>query len=172
VKSRAQPTERELFIPDDACIVTKTDPKGHITYCNQLFVEISGYPENELLGAQHNIVRHPHMPRGVFQLLWDTLKANQEFNGYIKNMTRDGDFYWAFANVTPSRAPDNSLLGYYSVRRRPRQAGVAVIAALYQDMLAAERQAGVKDAIATSTALLNDLLHDKGVDYDEFVLTL
>lgn len=172
MKPKIQPTEREIFIPDDACIVSKTDPKGLITYGNQLFIEISGYTEQELLGVQHNIVRHPDMPRGIFQLLWDTLKSNQEFNGYIKNMTKDGGYYWAFANVTPSLAPNGSLLGYYSVRRRPKQEGVIVMQKLYREMLAAEKEAGRKDAIATSTSLLKDRLCNKGVEYDEFVLTL
>lgn len=172
MKPKIQPTDREIFIPDDACIVSKTDPKGLITYGNRLFIDISGYSERDLLGVQHNMVRHPSMPRGIFQLLWDTLKSNQEFNGYIKNMTRDGSYYWSFANVTPSLAPDGTLLGYYSVRRRPRTEGVAIIQDLYRDMLAAEKEAGRKDAIATSTAILNERLSHKGVDYDEFVLTL
>jgi PAS domain S-box-containing protein len=172
LKPKTQPTERELFIPDDACIVSKTDPKGLITYGNRLFIEMSGYSERELLGIQHNIVRHPSMPRGIFQLLWDTLKSQQEFNGYIKNITRDGSYYWSFANVTPSLAPDGTLLGYYSVRRRPRTEGVAVIQDLYREMLAAEKEAGRKDAVATSMAILKERLSSKGVEYDEFVLTL
>lgn len=172
MKPKIQPTERELFIPDDAAIVSKTDPKGLITYGNRLFIEMSGYSERELLGVQHNIIRHPSMPRGIFQLLWDTLKSHQEFNGYIKNMTRDGGYYWSFANVTPSLAPNGTLLGYYSVRRRPKVQGVTVIQNVYREMLAAEESAGRKDAIATSMAILKDRLSRQGVDYDEFVLTL
>ncbi len=80
---------------EDDFIVSKTDLKGRITYCNRIFIEFSGYSEAELLGAQHNIVRHPDMPRGVFQFLWDTLGQKTECFAYVKNMCRDGAFYCA-----------------------------------------------------------------------------
>ena len=86
---------------DEDFIVSKTDAKGRISYSNRIFMEFAGYAEHELLGVQHNIVRHPDMPRAVFKVMWETLQAGQEFFGYVKNMASDGSFYWVFANVTP-----------------------------------------------------------------------
>ncbi len=75
MKYKVEPTQQERLMRDDDFIVSKTDLKGRITYCNRIFIEFSGYSEQELLGAQHNIIRHPDMPRGVFKFLWDTLDA-------------------------------------------------------------------------------------------------
>lgn len=159
-------------MPEDAFIITKTDETGRITYANRLFQEISGYPEKELLDAQHNIVRHPDMPRGFFKLLWDHLKAGHEFNGYLKNLCRDGSFYWVFANVTPSLSLEGELLGYYSVRRKPQAQALNTIQALYRDMLAAETGAGAQTPIEASVKVLDAKLAEHGVDYDQFVLTV
>lgn len=172
MKNKTTPTQNEIIMRDDDFIVSKTDPKGLITYGNQIFIEFSGYNESELLGSQHNIVRHPDMPRAVFKLLWDTLQAGDEFNGYVKNMSKDGSYYWVFANVTPSYSADGKLLGYYSVRRKPRKDALGFIENLYRDMLAAEQQAGSRSAINASTQILTDLLNSKEVSYEEFVLTL
>ncbi len=172
MKPKIQPTNIETRMADDEIIVSKTDTRGHLIYGNEIFIAISGYQENELLGKQHNIIRHPDMPRGVFKLLWDTLKAGDEFNGYVKNLRKDGGFYWVFANITPCYNTAGDLIGYYSVRRKPKQDALNVIEPIYQQMLAAEQQAGSKDAIASSIAILNNILSDKGVSYDNFICTL
>jgi len=77
---------------EDDFIVSKTDLKGRITYGNRIFIEFSGYAESELVGSQHNIIRHPDMPRGVFKFLWDTIQAKEECCAYVKNMAKDGSF--------------------------------------------------------------------------------
>ncbi|MCW9014902.1 MAG: PAS domain-containing protein [Gammaproteobacteria bacterium] len=172
MKQNIAPINREIVMRDDDFIVSKTSPKGLITYGNKIFIEFSGYTESELLGKQHNIVRHPDMPRAVFKLLWDTLNSGQEFNGYVKNLGKDGSFYWVFANVTPSYAADGTLLGYYSVRRKPKKEALHIMQNLYRDMLAAEQRTDTKNAIAASTQLLTDLLISKDVSYEKFILTL
>ncbi len=153
-------------------IVSKTDLTGRITYGNQIFQEFAGYSEKELLGRQHNIIRHPDMPRAVFQLLWDTLKAGSEIFAYVKNLASDGSFYWVFANVTPSYSPAGDLIGYFSVRRKPRPEAIKIVDGLYKAMLVEEQKAGPRDAIAASTKILASLLNDKGVSYEELVLDL
>jgi PAS domain S-box-containing protein len=153
-------------------IVSKTDLKGRITYGNRIFIEFSGYSEAELLGSQHNIIRHPDMPRAVFKLLWDTIKGGQECFAYVKNMAKDGSYYWVLANVTPSYDRNGQMIGFLSVRRKPRDEAVKAASALYQTMLEAERKAGAKDAIAASSRILTQLLAEKGVAYEEFVLSL
>ena len=135
---------------DQDFIVSKTDPRGRIVYANRIFMEFAGYSEKELLGTQHNIVRHPDMPRSVFKFMWETLESGREFFGYVKNMASDGSFYWVFANVTPTFDTQGRIKGYYSVRRRPNAEAVRQVGQLYADMLAAERAAGPKNAIDTA----------------------
>jgi PAS domain S-box-containing protein len=167
-----QPTSVEKVMREDDFIVSKTDPKGCITYGNRIFIEYSGYSERELLGKQHNIIRHPDMPRAVFKLLWDTIQSRQECFAYVKNMAKDGSYYWVFANVTPSFDASGNLLGYYSVRRKPKASAVKVMSDFYRAMLEAETRAGARDAMTASGKLLTDLLQEKGVSYEEFILSL
>jgi PAS domain S-box-containing protein len=172
MKNKTTPTQHELAMREDDFIVSKTDLKGRISYCNRIFIEFSGYTEQELLGAQHNIVRHPDMPRGVFKFLWDTLGQQTECFAYVKNMSRDGSFYWVMANVTPSLDAQGRAEGYFSVRRKPGKSAVATVTEIYQLMLAEERRAGPKDACDASIALLTGLLNQKGASYESFILSL
>ncbi len=172
MKRAITPTSRERVMREDDFIVSKTDLKGRITYGNRIFIEFSGYTEQELLGAQHNIIRHPDMPRAVFKLLWDKLAQRQEVFAYVKNMSKDGGFYWVFANVTPSYDYNGNVIGYLSVRRKPKPEAVPVVADLYRAMLAEEARAGVRDAMGASGALLDRILAEKGGNYDEFILSL
>lgn len=167
-----QPTSIERVMREDDFIVSKTDLKGRITYGNRIFIEFSGYSEKELLGAQHNIVRHPDMPRAVFKLLWDTIQSGNECWAYVKNMAKDGSFYWVFANATPSYDHDGNLIGYLSVRRKPKPEAVKIVSGLYAAMLTTEKQAGSRDAIAASSNILTSLLAEKGLSYEEFILSL
>jgi PAS domain S-box-containing protein len=166
------PAQRERVMREDDFLVSKTDLKGRITYGNRIFIEYSGYSEAELLGHQHNIVRHPDMPRGVFKFLWDTLEAKQECFAYVKNRSKDGGFYWVFANVTPSYGADGQVDGYFSVRRKPRAAAIAVVSSLYRQMLEEEQRVGPKAACAASLALLNTTLAQHGASYASFILAI
>lgn len=166
------PTSVERKMREDDFIVSKTDLKGRITYGNRIFIEFSGYSEQELLGSQHNIVRHPDMPRAVFKLLWDTIQAGRECFAYVKNMARDGSYYWVLANVTPSCDADGRVIGYLSVRRKPKDESIQFISGLYRAMREAEERAGARDAIAASTRILADLLAEKALSYDEFILSI
>jgi PAS domain S-box-containing protein len=172
MKYKAKPTLHERVMREDDFIVSKTDLKGRITYCNRIFIEFSGFDEQDLLGVQHNIVRHPDMPRGVFKFLWDTLDAKKECFAYVKNMSRDGGFYWVFANVTPDLDERGNTVGYFSVRRRAKPAAIAVIADVYRAMLAEEQRVGTKDACDASLALLAKVLEQKGVSYEQLILSL
>lgn len=153
-------------------IVSMTDLKGRITYGNRIFIEFSGYSENELIGSQHNIVRHPDMPRAVFKLLWDKIQNREECFAYVKNMAKDGSFYWVFTNVTPIYDDAGTPVGYLSVRRKPKMSGVQIASEVYAAMLAEEQKAGPANAIAASTKLLVDILNEKGLSYDELVLAI
>ncbi|BDY12244.1 PAS domain-containing protein [Hydrogenimonas cancrithermarum] len=165
---RPAPTGTERFLKEEDFIVSKTDLKGRITYGNKMFIKISGYAESELLGAPHSILRHPDMPKIVFKLLWERIQNKQEIFAYVKNLCKDGGFYWVIANVTATIAPDGSIRDYHSVRRKPSDKAMEVIPQLYSKLLAAERSGGVE----ASGRILNDILNEKGVTYDEFVLGL
>ncbi len=175
MKNKITPTGKEIIMQDGDFIVSKTDIKGRLTYCNQIFIEFSGYSEQELLGQQHNIVRHPDMPRSVFNLLWQTIKAGEEFFGYVKNISRDGSFYWVFANITPSveaGTGSEEIHGYFSVRRKPEPEKIKIIESIYKDMLAAEQLASTSDAIKAGTKVLTDIINPTGKEYREFILSL
>ena len=172
MKYKQEPTRQERVMREDDFIISKTDLKGRITYCNRIFIEFSGYSEAELLGAQHNIVRHPDMPRGVFQFLWDTLGQKTECFAYVKNMCRDGAFYWVFANVTPSLDAAGQVEGFFSARRKPGKGAVSAVSDIYQLMRNEEQRAGPRDACAASVGLLTGLLNQKGTSYEKFILAL
>jgi len=166
------PTQRERVMRENDFIVSKTDPKGIITYCNPIFIEFSGYTEDELLGAQHNIVRHPDMPRAAFKLVWDTIQSGKEVFAYVKNMSKDGGYYWVFTHVTPDFGPNGSIVGYTSVRRCPKRDAIGKIDPVYRQMVQAEKTAGARDAIGASTKILVDLLQKTGMSYEELVFSL
>jgi PAS domain S-box-containing protein len=166
------PTDKEIVMREDDFIVSKTDLKGRITYGNKTFIEFSGFKEKDVLGIQHNVIRHPDMPRAIFKLLWSSIQEGKEIFAYVKNICKDGSFYWVIANITPSIDENGQVLGYYSVRRKPHARAIPVIAPLYSRMLAEERRVGTRDAIAASHKLMDDFLHQKGMSYEQFVLSL
>ena len=120
-------------------IVTRTDLKGRITYGNEVFIKLSGYEERELLGKPHNIVRHPQMPKCIFKLLWERIQSGEEIFAYVVNQAKNGDHYWVFANVTPSFDNNGKIIGYYSVRRKPKSDALKTIQALYATLINAEK---------------------------------
>ncbi|MFC3285444.1 methyl-accepting chemotaxis protein [Litchfieldella rifensis] len=108
-------THREYRLGDDDFLISRTDLKGRITYANPAFIEVSGFAHEELIGAPHNLVRHPDMPTEAFANLWQTLQAGETWNGLVKNRRKNGDHYWVNASVTPIVENDN-VVGYASVR--------------------------------------------------------
>lgn len=172
MKPNITPLARERKMREEDFIVSKTDPKGRITYANRIFMEFAGYREHQLLGVQHNIIRHPDMPRAVFRFMWETLQSGREFFGYVKNLSSDGSFYWVFANVTPTFDRNGRIAGYYSVRRKPRSAALQAVAPLYAEMLAKEQQVGPRDAIDASRAILEQAVGSCELGYEGFVLGL
>lgn len=163
-----RPTGHIRTFGHDEVIVSKTDLRGHITYVNHTFVEVSAYPESELIGQPHNIIRHPEMPRGLFHLLWERLRAGQEVFAFINNLAADGASYWVLAHLTASCRPDGSVVGYHSNRRSPAAAAVAEVDDLYRRMRAAEH-GSAQAAAHASRAVLEDFLAARGTTYDEYV---
>ena len=166
-------TDIERTFGQDEIIVSKTDLKGRITYANQVFLRIAQYTEEEVLGKPHNIIRHPDMPRCVFQLLWDTIQAGREIFAYVINRTKLGDYYWVFAHVTPTFDFHDRIVGYHSSRRVANRLAVEQVKKLYSELLKEERRCGSpRAAIEASTALLLNYLGEQQLTYDEFVFSL
>lgn len=159
---------QEITFGEEEFIVSKTDLKGKITYGNALFIKMSGYSELELIDKPHNILRHEEMPAVVFKLLWDRIKEGNEIFAYVKNKTKSGDFYWVFAHATPSFDTNRKISSYHSVRRKPSSKAIEAIKPLYAKLLDIEKSGGIR----ASEAALTKILHDKGVSYDEFILSL
>lgn len=123
-------TQREYAFPPGETLVSVTDLKGRITYCNPSFVRVSGYAREELLGQPHNIVRHPDMPQEAFRDMWETIQAGLPWTGLVKNRRKDGDHYWVCANATPMKDGDR-ITGFLSVRTQPSRQDVEAAEALY-----------------------------------------
>lgn len=172
MKPHVQPNMTEKRMRDEDFIVSKTDLKGNITYCNRTFQEFAGHEEKTLLGAPHNIIRHPDMPRGLFKLIWTELAAGHEIQVYVKNLSADGSYYWVFATMTPSYDASGHVIGYYSVRRAPDRAAVKIMEALYRQMKDEEaRVHGAAQADASLT-LLNRILSEKEISYANFIRSI
>jgi len=124
-------TNQEIQMKKGAILVSRTDLKGIIAYCNDEFISISGYARDELIGASHNIVRHPDMPPAAFEDLWTTVKALNPWQGIVKNRTKSGDYYWVEANVLPV-FKNGKVNGYLSVRRAPSREKIEKAEQLYQ----------------------------------------
>ncbi len=118
MKNNLPITNQETTFDANAQLVTATDLKGKIIYCNQEFINVSGFSESELIGSSHNIVRHPEMPAAAFEDLWSMLKQNKPWLGLVKNRCKDGSFYWVEAYVTPM-LENGDVVGYESVRVKP-----------------------------------------------------
>ncbi|WP_341915655.1 PAS domain-containing protein [Ferrovibrio terrae] len=170
---RPTPTKTERTFGEDEIIVSKTDLKGRILYANDVFCRVGMYAEHELVGQPHSILRHPDMPRCVFQLLWEEISQGREVFAYVKNMAKNGDFYWVLAHVTPSFNAQGRIEGYHSNRRKPERIAIERVAPLYQQLLAEEaKHADRKQGQAAGYALLQRLLAERGLSYEEFAFAL
>lgn len=126
-------TQNEVKMREGSVLVSKTDLKGSITYVNQDFIEISGFTESELIGKNHNMVRHPDMPSAAFQWLWGDLKAEKPWTAAIKNRAKNGDYYWVIANVSPIYQ-NGKIVEYMSVRSMPSRQQITQAEKLYSDL--------------------------------------
>lgn len=163
----------ERTFPEDEIIVSKTDPKGRLTYVNDVFLSVSGYSEAECIGQPHSMIRHPEMPRAIFKLLWETIASGREIFAYVNNRAKNGDHYWVFAHITPNFGPNGEIVGYHSNRRVCRPQALAKIKPLYQKLLDTERQAADRKlGLDASFTQLTDILAREGKSYGEFIFGL
>ncbi len=128
---------QEWYFSSDQYILSETDDKGFIIYANDIFCEIAGYKIEELLGQPHNIIRHPDMPRIAFKGLWDDIQSKGFWTGIVKNLRKDGGFYWVYATAL-RKVQDDGSVTYLSVRRVPDRAAVKACIPLYAKLRSQE----------------------------------
>jgi len=163
---------KEIQLAKGTLLISKTDPRGMMSYCNRSFMETSGYNIREVLGQPHSLVRHPDTPRGIFKRLWDTIQQGHECALFVKNTTKCGDFYWCFSVVTPDYDTSGSLHGYFAVQRPPHPQAIKNIEKIYTRMRTEERNKATASAPEASLQWLNEYLKEKHNEYDRFMMQL
>ncbi|MFM6927900.1 MAG: PAS domain-containing protein, partial [Bdellovibrio sp.] len=139
-----------------------TNQRGLIRFGNDVFIRVSDYPKEKMLGAPHSIIRHPDMPRAVFKLFWDTLKSDKAIGAYVKNLSGNGSYYWVFAFAFPIED------GYLSIRFKPSSALFQVVQKIYEEVQAFEKE---NDSLEESEHLLLQKIKEHGFkDYEEFMV--
>lgn len=129
----------EEYVFHGSAIISQTDTKGIITFANRKFCEVSGYKASELIGKSHKIIRHPDMPKILYEKMWEKISDGQSWKGIIKNMRSDGRFYWVDAEILPIRNKWNEITGYISTRKAATLKDVQESEELYQKMIAEEK---------------------------------
>ncbi len=122
----------------DGVIISETNLKGMITFCNRKFCEITGYKKSELLGANHNILRHPDMPKKAFKDLWDTIQKGKTWTGIVKNIRKDGRYYWVDSHISPILQGDE-IVGYIAARKQASPMEIEEAEEIYEKLLQAEK---------------------------------
>ncbi len=130
---KIEPIDEE-YLFQGRVIISETDLKGVITYANRKFCEISGYTKEELVGQPHNIIRHPDMPKEAFDKLWSTIQSGQIWHGLVKNLRKDGKFYWVETEVLPSKDSKGNIIGYVAARKPAPRKDIAETAEMYRKM--------------------------------------
>ena len=157
------PIDEEIVLDPKRYIVSETDEKGKITFCNDYFIEVAGYSKEELIGKPHSIVRHPDMPKVVFKLLWETISQGKNINAVVKNLSKDGRYYWIFTEFESRRDNDTGeIIGYHAARKSISKHVIEIIADLYARLLEIEKNEGIE----ASEKYLISFLKEKGDDID------
>jgi len=163
------PKDVEIKLDPKKYIVSQTDQKGIIEYGNDYFVEISKYSERELIGQPHNIIRHPDMPKIIFKMMWDRLKKGENIMAVVKNLAKDGSYYWVITEFEPRRdKTSNQIISYTAFRRAASQEAIDTMSVIYKKLVELEKTGGME----ASEKYIKELLDDKSMTYDEYVCSL
>ncbi len=166
---RPEPINQEIILDPEKTILSKTDKKGIILYANDYFVDICGYSVGELMGQPHNIIRHPDMPKVVFELLWRRILDKKNIHAVVKNLAKNGRYYWVVTDFTVDTNPTTgNIVGLYAHRKAAPRHIIDQVEKVYQNLLDIEKNAG----FAASLRYFVGLLEEKGMDYDQWVASL
>ncbi len=156
--TKPEAIDEEISLDPKKYIISSTDTKGLITDVNDYFMEISGYSREELIGKPHNIIRHPDMPKVVFKLMWERLSNGQDIIALVKNMAKDGRYYWIFTTFEPQKNANGEVIGYTAHRKLAPKHTIETIADIYRQVLEVEK----KEGIEASEQFLDAYLKERG----------
>lgn len=157
--------DEEIKFSKRKFIISKTDLKGKIIFTNKNFSEISGYTEAELVSEPHNILRHPDMPRAVFFLVWQSLLAGNPVSGVVKNLAKDGRYYWVISDFEAKKDVNKNIIALTAFRRIAPQNVIDTVEELYVTMVAIEKKHGMEKSLA----YLEAFLEESNLTYNEFI---
>jgi len=158
------PTDEEHEVKNIDIIVSKGDAEGNIKYANPVFFKLAGYTQSELIDKPHSIIRHPDMPKIIFKHLWENLKLGKDVKTFVKNLSKDGGYYWVFAYIRVANNPDGSFRNYVSTRKSMSLNAKHIIDSLYKSLVEAESLGGVEE----SQKVLEAFLEENGGNLDSF----
>lgn len=160
------PINEQIKLDKYKYILSRTNEKGIIEFGNDYFYEISGYSAKEMIGQPHSMIRHPDMPKVIFKLMWERLQQGKNIFAVVKNMAKDGRFYWVTTKFEIKKNPmDNTITGYMAYRQAAKPQAVSTMAKLYEELLNIEKSSGVE----ASEKYLIAYLESKRMTYDEFI---
>ena len=165
---RPLPIDREIHLNSKKIIVSKTDRYGNIQYVNDCFCEVTGYEEDEVLGAPHSILRHPDMPRAIFYLMWKTIQSGNNITAIVKNLAKSGEYYWVTTDFEIIRGKNNEIESYIAYRRPASKMAISGIEELYDKLLKIEKKSGMEQSLI----YLQGFLDVRHVTYNEFMSEL
>jgi PAS domain S-box-containing protein len=166
---RPIPIDKEVAWDKTRTIMSKTDLYGTIEYANEVFVDVCGYEDYELMAQPHNIVRHPDMPKVVFKVLWENIQKGNQFHGIVKNLAKSGRYYWVITNFEYSRDENGDIVNYIARRKAvPQDVITKHIEPLYKKLLQIEQVSGV----GASEKYLIGFLEELGLSYVDLITKL
>ncbi len=164
---RPTPIDREVVWNKSQVVISEADVYGRITNVNDVFSNVCGYSPEEMIGQPHNIIRHPDMPKLIFKLLWDNLKAGNNFIGVIKNLAKSGEYYWVITDFEMHRDAMGNITHYIARRKSVPKAVIEnYVAPLYQTLLKLEKVGGME----LSARFFKNYLAKQGKDYIDFII--
>jgi len=163
--TRPTPVEREIVLNSKDVLLSITDTKGNIEYCNDIFVEISGYEEYELVGSPHSIVRHPDMPKVVFKLMWERLAREENIVAIVKNMGKTGRYYWVMTDFVIRRDDNGKVTGYKAFRKPAPKKAIEVLIPFYKKLREIEDFRGIDAAMN----FFKGFFDGRDTNYDDFI---
>ncbi|MRI83735.1 MAG: hypothetical protein C6I00_04870 [Nitratiruptor sp.] len=164
-KRGIEPKNIESAFSIEELFFSITDPKGIILTGNDVFQRVAKMSKSEMIGKPHNIIRHPDIPRAIFKAVWDTIKAGKPFVGYVKNMAKDGSYYWVMAAIYPVMNEEGRIVKYISIRLKPTSKIFAIIPKFYQELLEYEYKHGMDQTLEYMLQRLKEMGFD---NYEEF----
>ncbi len=159
------PTNKEIKIKKNKYILSSTDTKGNILSVNDYFIDVCQYTKDELIGSPHNIIRHPDMPKAIFYLMWDQIKQGKKITAVVKNMTKNGDFYWVITDFIVKRNSENKIDRYFAIREYVPKKILTTIEHLYKKLLEIEKA----DDMRTSVEYLSNFLKEQNMSYNQYI---